>query len=71
VAGAAVAALSLGELSATLLVVPPGIEPLSVRLFSLLHYNVEDQVAAITLMLVSMHAVVGWLVLAMYLRAFR
>jgi iron(III) transport system permease protein len=71
VAGAAVAVLSLGELSATLLVVPPGIEPLSVRLFSLLHYNVEDQVAAITLMLVSIHAVVGWLILTIHVRAFR
>jgi iron(III) transport system permease protein len=43
--------LSLGELSATVLVVPPGVEPLSVRIFGLLHYNVEDQLAGISLTL--------------------
>ncbi|QDT70189.1 putrescine transporter subunit: membrane component of ABC superfamily protein [Planctomycetes bacterium MalM25] len=46
-------ALSLGELSATVLVVPPGTPPLSVRLLSLLHYGVEDRVAAIGLVLVA------------------
>ncbi|HEX6961911.1 MAG TPA: hypothetical protein VF175_08600, partial [Lacipirellula sp.] len=41
--------LSIGELSATLLVVPPGVTPLSVRLFQLLHYGVDDRVAALVL----------------------
>ncbi|MEO0529033.1 MAG: ABC transporter permease subunit [Planctomycetota bacterium] len=45
-------AWSIGELSATVLVVPPGTPPLSVRLLSLLHYGVEDRVAAICLVLV-------------------
>lgn len=45
-------AYSVGELSATVLVVPPGTPPLSVRLLSLLHYGVEDRVAAICLVLV-------------------
>ncbi len=44
-------ALSIGELSATILVVPPGTPPLAVRLLSLLHYGVEDRVAAISLVL--------------------
>ena len=51
-AGLAAAVLSIGELAATILVVPPGIEPLSVRVFGLLHFNVEDQVAGISLMLI-------------------
>ena len=58
-------ALSLGELSATVLVVPPGTPPLSVRMLSLLHYGVEDRVAAIGLVLVGVAlliaGVVAWL----------
>lgn len=58
-------ALSLGELSATVLVVPPGTPPLSVRMLSLLHYGVEDRVAAIGLVLFGVAlliaGVVAWL----------
>ncbi|MEX2142689.1 MAG: ABC transporter permease subunit [Pirellulales bacterium] len=73
VALAALAAfvISLGELAATILVAPPGIEPLSVRIFGLLHYNVEDQVAAISLMLILLHAAATWVVLAAGRRVFR
>ncbi len=42
--------VSLGELAATLLVVPPGVSPLSVRIFGLLHYGAEDRVSALCLM---------------------
>jgi iron(III) transport system permease protein len=42
-------ALMSGELSATLLVTPPGVTTLSVRLFGLLHYGVDDRAAAICL----------------------
>ncbi len=45
-------AVCLSELAATVLVVPPGIRPLSVHVFGLLHYGVEDQVAAICLLLI-------------------
>jgi iron(III) transport system permease protein len=70
-AGAAAFMISLGELGATILVVPPGIEPLSVRIFGLLHYNVEDQVAAITLMLVLMFGAASCLLLLGARRLFR
>ena len=63
--------ISLGELSATILVVPPGIVPLSVRIFGLLHYNVEDQVAAISLMLILLHAAVTLAALVAGRRVFR
>ncbi len=43
--------VAMGDLAATLLVVPPGVSPLSVRIFGLLHYGAEDQVSALCLML--------------------
>lgn len=43
--------VSVGELSATLLVVPPGVTTLSTRIFGLLHYGAEDRVSAICLAL--------------------
>ena len=44
-------ALGLGELSAGILVASPGLTTLTVRIFGLLHYGVEDQVAGICLVL--------------------
>ena len=45
-------AMSIGELAATVLVVPPGPTTISVRIFSLIHYGVDDRVASICLALV-------------------
>lgn len=42
-------AVCLGELAASILVVPPGVTTLSIRIFGLLHYGVEDHVAGICL----------------------
>jgi len=44
-------ALALGDLTAVSLVSPPGLEMLSVHVFNLVHYGVEDQVAGICLAL--------------------
>ncbi len=41
--------IAIGELAATVLVTPPGISTLSIRIFGLLHYGAEDRVAAICL----------------------
>ncbi len=49
--------VALGDLSATLLVVPPGVNTLPIRIFGLLHYGVEDQVAGICLVLAILFAV--------------
>jgi iron(III) transport system permease protein len=49
-------AVALGDLAASILVVPPGVTTLSIRIFGLLHYGVEDQVAGICLALVAMFA---------------
>jgi ABC-type Fe3+ transport system permease subunit len=44
-------AVALGEMAATLLVYPPGMTTLAVRIFGLLHFGVNDQVAGICLAL--------------------
>jgi iron(III) transport system permease protein len=49
--------LAVSELSATLLVVPPGVTPISVRIFQLLHYGVDDRVAALALSIVGLAAI--------------
>lgn len=41
--------LSMGDLAASILVVPPGVTTLSIRIFLLLHYGVEDRVAGVCL----------------------
>jgi len=43
--------VALGDLAATLLVSPPGVSTISVRIFGLLHYGAEDRVSALCLML--------------------
>lgn len=56
-------AWSLGELDAGILVAPPGIETLSIRIFRLLHFGVDDQVAALCLwfyLVVQGFAVAAW-----------
>jgi len=55
--------VSLSDLAATLLVVPPGVTPLSVRIFGLLHYGAEDRVSALCLVLALMlgvAATIAW-----------
>ncbi|HVX13706.1 MAG TPA: ABC transporter permease subunit [Pirellulales bacterium] len=57
---------SLGELDASELVAPPGVRPLSIHLFGLLHFGAQDQVAALCLALYIVVQSVGvgawWLV---------
>ena len=42
-------AVAWGELSASILVVPPGVTTLPIQIFGLIHYGVDDQVAGISL----------------------
>jgi iron(III) transport system permease protein len=60
VAWLAALAISLGDLAATILVAPPGVQTLSIRVFGLLHYGVEDQVAGICLAMVLVFAVLAY-----------
>lgn len=57
VAGMTVFLLTMGELSATLLVLPPGRNTLAVKTYNLLHYGASEAVAGLCLFLV----VTGWL----------
>ncbi len=52
-------AVALGDLAASILVVPPGVATLSIHLFGLLHYGVEDQVAGMSLALVGLFALLA------------
>ncbi|NLY00244.1 MAG: iron ABC transporter permease [Rhodopirellula sp.] len=58
-------AVALGDLAASILVVPPGVTTLSIRIFGLLHYGVEDQVAGICLAMTAIFA--GIAALAIFL----
>ena len=42
-------AVAAGELTASILVVPPGVTTLAIRIFGLVHYGVEDRLAALWL----------------------
>lgn len=61
-------AMTLGELAASILVVPPRVVTLSIHIFGLLHYGVEDQVAAICLAMIGMFAILAaatWAIIGM------
>jgi iron(III) transport system permease protein len=61
-------AVAVGDLGATVLVTPPGTEPLSVRVSALLHFGVEDQVAGICLSLGACLAAAGFVAAALIRR---
>jgi iron(III) transport system permease protein len=52
-------AIACGELPATVLVMPPGRSGLAVHVFQLLHYGMDDRVAAISLVMVGATALLG------------
>ena len=66
IAGAcAVMALTLGELGATLLVVPPGRATLTLRIYNYLHYGATGDVAGLCLVMLALALLIGAGVLAM------
>ncbi|MEO8498680.1 MAG: hypothetical protein ABI614_26765, partial [Planctomycetota bacterium] len=56
-------AVASGDLAASILVVPPGVTTIPVRVFGLLHSGVDDQVAGICLTTVWVYAAIGGLIL--------
>lgn len=60
VAALALAVLSIGELSCTILVLPPGVSTVSMRLFGLLHFGMRHQDSGLCGILIGL----GWLVAA-------
>jgi iron(III) transport system permease protein len=71
VAWLAALAISLGDLAASILVVPPGVTTLSIRIFGLLHYGVEDQSAGICLAMIAIFALLAWAVFRLASRIVR
>ena len=63
-------AVGIGDLAASILVVPPGVMTLSIRIFGLMHYGEEDLVAGICLFLVAFLALLaaGTMMLARQVR---
>ena len=61
-------AVSIGDLSASYQVLPPGINPLSFRVFQMVHAGVEDQLAGICLSVWIMLAAIGALTVCLAVR---
>jgi iron(III) transport system permease protein len=59
-------ALTVADLSATILAVPPGVTTVSIRIFNLIHYNVADQWAGLCLGTVMLFGVLAGLVLVFW-----
>jgi iron(III) transport system permease protein len=58
-------ALAIGDLSVTILAVPPGVTTISIRVFNLVHYGVADQLAGLCLMTLAIFGLLAALVIAM------
>ncbi len=52
-------AVALGDLAASILVLPPGVTTISTHLFGLLHYGIEDQAAGMSLALLGLFILVA------------
>jgi iron(III) transport system permease protein len=63
-AGGVVFALSAGELGATLLVIPPGVETVTIRIYNYLHYGSSAAVSGLGLVMMGMMAAAGVVVAA-------
>lgn len=57
--------LSLGELGTTLLVIPPGLATLPIKLYNLIHYGAEAAVAALALILLALQLLLALAVLGL------
>jgi ABC-type Fe3+ transport system permease subunit len=55
--------LAVGDLSATILAVPPGVTTVAIGIFNLVHYGVKDELAGLSLATVALFAGLAALVL--------
>ena len=58
-------AIAWGELSASILVAPPGVTTLPIQIFGLIHYGVDDRVAGVSLAVITIFAVLSVLLAAL------
>lgn len=61
--------IGLGDLAASILTVPPGVTTIAIRIFGLMHYGVEDQLAAICLFMMLLIVVAVFLAGGLWARA--
>lgn len=59
------------ELDATLLVAPPGLETVSMHVFNLLHYDITDRVAGLSLALYAASVLAGTAIVCLWERSMR
>ena len=57
-------ALSAGELGATLLVIPPGLETVTIRMYNYLHYGSSGAVAGLGLVMTALMLAAGGMAVA-------
>jgi iron(III) transport system permease protein len=53
-------AVAAGDLAASILVVPPGVETLAIHVFGLIHFGVDDRVAGVTLFTIASYAAIAF-----------
>ena len=58
-----------GELAASILLTPPGVITLPIQIFGLIHYGVDDQVAAISLVQCGLFVLIALVLAALVRRA--
>ena len=61
-------AVAIGDLSTSILVVPPGITTLAIRIFGLVHFGVEDQLAALCLCVIALCVMLAGVVVVSWRR---
>jgi iron(III) transport system permease protein len=59
IASAVLAALTIGELGATLIVTPPGFGTLAIKIYNYLHYGAASEVAGLCLVMVAATVIAG------------
>ncbi len=64
-------AVALGDLSASILVMPPGVTTVAYRIFDLVHYGVEDQLAGLCLTTVALFTALAMLARLAFLAVYR
>jgi iron(III) transport system permease protein len=64
VAALAAFVIAWSELSASILVVPPGITTLPIQIFGLIHYGVDDRLAGVSLVVMAASAAVAAMIVA-------
>ena len=60
--------VAIGDLATSILVLPPGITTLATRIFGLVHYGVEDQLAALSLCTIGLFALLATVVILIWRR---